>query len=418
MPTHSRFVAAALALTLGSAAIAADWPQWRGPNRDAISVEAGLLKKWPAEGPAVLWRTDGIGMGYSTPSVAGGKIFLMSNEGLEAEFVRAYSLADGKLLWSSEKVGRVGNPGQQPSYPAARCTPAVDGDVLYAVGSDGDMVCLETATGKVKWKKSLRKDFAGKPGEWAYSESPVVDGNKVIVTPGGPEATVLALDKATGEVVWKYAAPGADEAGYSSPMIVELEGVRQVVQFIGKGLVGLDAATGKQLWSFADTSGRANMTTPVIRDGLIYTGGGLGLGGVAKVSKSGDAWTATKVYTDKKLPQSSGGSVLIGDYMYGASSAGLMCIEFKTGQVKWQDKSVGGCSIVAADGLLYLHGESGAVALVSPTPDGYKEIARFTPPNLPARTPKDKAYAHPVVVDGKLLIRDGRALICYDVKAK
>lgn len=410
----------ALIASLASASFAADWPQWRGPNRDGISAEAGLLKAWPADGPKQVWRIDGIGAGYSTPAVAGGRVYLMSNEGLDAEFVRCYSLADGKLVWSSEKVGRVGNPNQRPSYPAARCTPAIDGELLYAIGSDGDLVCLETATGKLKWKKSFRNDFGGKPGEWAYSESPLVDGNKVIVTPGGGQATVVALDKLTGNVIWKFASTNADEAGYSSPVVADIAGSRQIVQFIGKGVVGLDAATGTLLWTFADTVGRANMTTPIVHDNHVYTGGGLGSAGLAKITVEGGKWTATKVYieADKKLPVSSGGQVRVGDHVYGCTQTSLVCFEFKTGAIKWQDRSIGPSSISAAGDRLYLHSETGPVALVEASPEGYREHGRFTPPNLPAREAKDKAYAHPVIVEGKLLIRDGALLMCYDIAGR
>ncbi|QOV90249.1 PQQ-binding-like beta-propeller repeat protein [Humisphaera borealis] len=415
---YRRFFAVVISALLAPAALAADWPQWRGPNRDGISAEAGLLKAWPADGPKQVWRTDGIGAGYSTPAVAGGRVYLMSNEGLDAEFVRCYTLTDGKLVWSSEKVGRVGNPNQRPSYPAARCTPAIDGDLLYAIGSDGDLVCLETATGKLKWKKSFRNDFGGKPGEWAYSESPLVDGNKVIVTPGGGQATVVALDKLTGNTIWKFASPNADEAGYSSPVVAEIAGSRQIVQFIGKGVIGLDAATGTLLWTFADTVGRANMTTPIVHEGHVYTGGGLGTAGLAKISVNGGKWSAAMVYVDKKLPMSNGGVVRIGEYLYGSSQAGLTCAEFKTGAIKWSDRSIGPSALSAAGDRLYLHSETGTVALVEASPEAYREHGRFTPPNIPAREAKDKAYAHPVIVEGKLLIRDGASLLCYDIAGK
>ncbi|HEX8913300.1 MAG TPA: PQQ-binding-like beta-propeller repeat protein [Humisphaera sp.] len=422
MYRHSRpaVVAAALsALFAAAPAVAADWPQWRGVNRDGTSAEVGLLKEWPAGGPKLLWRAEKLGAGFSTPSVAGGKVFVIGNEGMDAEYVRAYSAADGKLVWSSQKVGRVGNPNQQPPYPAARATPTVDGDLVFALGSDGDLACLDAATGTLKWHKSLRKDFGGKPGDWAYSESPLVEGDRVIVTPGGADATVVALDKKTGEVAWKFASPDADEAGYGSPVVADIAGVRQVVNFLGKGVVGLDPATGKQLWKFAGTSGRANMTTPVVHDGLVYTAGGLAVGGAAKVTKGADGtWTATQVYADKKLPISSGGVVRVGDYGYGGTQQGVQCFDLRTGAIKWQEKGVGPASLAVADGRLYLHGEAGPLALVEPTPDGYRERGRFTPADLPPRAPTAKAYAHPVIADGKLFVRDGDVLLCYDVKAK
>ncbi len=397
---------------------ASDWPQWRGPNRDAVSAEKGLLQAWPADGPAQPWRANDIGAGYSTPAVAAGKVFLISNKGVESESVRAFSLADGKPIWTSRSIGRVGNPNQRPNYPAARGTPTVDGDLLYAVGSDGDVAAIKTATGEIVWTKSFRKDFGGMPGDWAYAESPLIDGSRLIVTPGGATSTVVALDKKTGEVLWKCAAPGGDDAGYASAVLAEIQGVRQIVQFLGKGAVGIDAATGKLLWSFADTSGRANITTPIVEGDLVFTAGGLGAGGVAKITLENGKWSATKLYTDKRLPQSAGGLVKVGGYLYGATQSGLACVDFKTGQVKWQDKSIGPASILYADNRLYLHGEDGRIALVEASSDRYKEAGRFMPPNLPERQAKDKAYPHPVIADGKLLIRDGEVLICYDVKGK
>ena len=193
---------------------AVDWPQWRGPNRDGISKESGLLKQWPAEGPKLIWKLSDIGSGYSTPAVVRGRLYLLANDGLENEFVQALETKDGKRIWST-RLGNVGNPKQQPNFPAARSTPTVVGDTLYALGSDGDLACLELASGKVKWQKSLRNDFAGKPGTWAYAESPLVDGDTLVCTPGGSEATIVGLDRTTGQVRWKCATPEGDEAAYS-----------------------------------------------------------------------------------------------------------------------------------------------------------------------------------------------------------
>src|SRR5437773_2685583 len=171
----------------------------------------------------------------------------MSNEGLDNEFVSALSVKEGKRVWST-RLGKVGNPQQKPSFPAARSTPTVEGELLYALGSDGDLACLEIATGKVRWHKNLRTDFGGKPGTWAYSESPLIDGEAVLCTPGGSEATLVALQKKTGEVIWKSGLPEGDEAAYASAIIVEAGGVRQCVQLLQKGLVGVEAKTGRFLW--------------------------------------------------------------------------------------------------------------------------------------------------------------------------
>ena len=192
-------MAATMSVLIASSftASADDWPQWRGPNRDGISNETGLLQEWPKEGPKMLWSVSNIGMGYSTPAIVGDKFYLLANEGLENESVKALHVKDGTPAWST-RIGNVGNPKQQPSFPAARSTPTVDGSFLYALGSDGDLACIEIATGKIQWQKSLRKDFGGKPGTWAYSESPLVDGDTVVCTPGGSEATLVALNKKTG----------------------------------------------------------------------------------------------------------------------------------------------------------------------------------------------------------------------------
>lgn len=228
------WIAVLTVLVTCDAAPAADWPQWRGPDRDGKSQEKGLLKQWPEAGPKLLWTIKDAGGGYSTPAVVGDRLYLMGNRGLDEEFVQARSVADGKLLWSVT-VGKVGNPKQQPPYPGSRSTPTVDGDVLYALGSDGDLVCLATADGKQRWKKNLRTDFGGKPGTWAYSESPLVDGERLVVTPGGPDATIVALDKKSGDAVWKSAVPGGDAAGYASVIVVDAGGKSSTCSSWGTG---------------------------------------------------------------------------------------------------------------------------------------------------------------------------------------
>ncbi|HEU4930657.1 MAG TPA: PQQ-binding-like beta-propeller repeat protein, partial [Pyrinomonadaceae bacterium] len=209
-----------------------DWPQWRGPQRSGVSSsETGLLRQWPAAGPKLLWQLNDIGDGYSTPAVVGNRIYVMSNRGMDNEFVQALSTADGKVIWTT-RVGNVGNPDQQPNYPKARSTPTIEGNFVYALGSDGDLACLEAKTGKIRWQKSLRKDFGGEPGDWAYAESPLVDGDLVVVTPGGAQATMAAVNKKTGAIVWKSAIPGGDKAGYASAIVVQGGGRRQCVQLL------------------------------------------------------------------------------------------------------------------------------------------------------------------------------------------
>ena len=409
-----------IAVSIGFAfftAVAADWPQWRGPQRNGISRETGLLQAWPKGGPGLLWQVKDIGEGYSTPAVIGSRLYLLSSRGLDNEYVQALSGKDGKPLWTT-RIGKVGNPDQKPSYPMARSTPTVDGALLYALGSDGDLVCLETATGKLHWQKSLRKDFGGQPGMWAYSESPLIDGDVLVATPGGAQATLVALNKKDGSVLWKCAVPGGDPAGYASAIVIQAAGFKQYVQFLDKGVVGMDAHTGRFLWRYAEPGkGPANMPTPIARDGYVYATAARVGGGMVRLKPEANGVAAEQVYYTRGLPYSVGGAVLLGDYLYGTTSEGLVAAEFVTGKVKWQAEGIGSGSIVYADGRLYVHGENGDVALVQATPEGYRETGRFTPPDQPKhRDAMEKAWAYPVVANGRLYIRDLGTLWCYDIK--
>jgi outer membrane protein assembly factor BamB len=397
-----------------------DWPQWRGPDRNGVSAETGLLKEWPKEGPKLAWEVKDIGSGYSTPAVVGERLFVLSNEGLENEFVQALNLRDGKRIWST-RLGNVGNPKQQPNFPAARSTPTVDGDALFALGSDGDVACLETTTGKVRWQKNLRKDFGGKPGDWAYAESPLIDGNTLVCTPGGSEATLVALNKSTGDVIWKCPVPGGDDAAYASAIVVEAAGSKQYVQMLKKGAVGVDAKSGKFLWRYDKTVSRygANIPTPVVDGGYIYTAGAGTGGGLIRLKAEEGSIQPEQVYFSPKLPTAIGGGVKLGDLTFGTTGEALVCFGFTSGEIKWEDRALGPASLCYADGRLYLHGENGEVALVDPSPDGYHEKGRFAPPDQPKRLNEmEKAWAYPVVVNGRLLLRDHNVLWCYDLRAK
>ncbi|MGH9628695.1 MAG: PQQ-binding-like beta-propeller repeat protein [Bryobacteraceae bacterium] len=400
-------------------AMAGDWPQWRGPERTGISQETGLLKQWPEQGPKLLWQVRDIGDGYATPAVAGRRLYLLSSRGMDDEFVQSLSIEDGKQIWST-RIGKVGNPDMEPPFPSARSTPTVDGDVLYALGSDGDLACLETATGKVLWQKSLRRDFDGKPGRWAYSESPLLDGDVLVVTPGGSEATLVALNKKTGAVIWKSAVPGGDAAAYSSAVAINAAGRKQYVQFLDKGVVGVDAKTGEFLWRYDRTStGPANIPTPVAQDGYVYSANARRFGGgLVQLHATGEGVTAEEVYFERAVPNTLGGQVLLDGYLYGTNSEGLVSAEFKTGKIMWQAGSGGPGAVLYADGHLYVHGEDGDVALVEAIPESYREKGRFTPPDQPKRVrSREMAWAYPVVANGRLYIRDLGTLWCYDVKA-
>lgn len=409
---------AMLALT-GSVLTAHDWPQWRGPQRNGHSIETGLLPAWPAEGPKLEWRVSGIGSGYAAPAVAGDRLYLLANEGFENEFVQALSAADGRRVWST-RLGNVGNPDQEPPFAAARSTPTVEGEVLYALGSDGDLACLETATGRLHWQRNLRRDFDGQPGAWAYSESPLIDGDLLICSPGGSRATVIALRKQTGQVVWQTALPEADTAAYASATVVEFGGIRQVVQLLEKGLVGIEAGTGRFLWRYprATSRFRANIPSPVAHEDTIYCGSAGTGGGAVRLRMLDNTFTAEELYFEAKMPTAIGGVVRIGDHLYGTTGQALLCLEFATGRLLWEERAIGAAALCVADGRLYLRGENGQVALADPSPDGYRERGRFRPPDQPERLgPMEKAWAYPAIANGRLYLRDHGTLWSYNIRA-
>ncbi len=383
---------------------AANWPQWRGPNRDGISNETGLLKQWPAEGPPLVWKASGAGGGYSSFSVANGKLYTMGLRG-DREFVIAFDVATGKEAWSTAHGGAFRNDrGDGP-----RGTPTVDGDRVYALGGDGDLSALDARSGKLIWSKNVLKEFGGSNITWGISESPLVLGNKVLVNAGGPGASIVALNKANGAMIWKSQS---DKAGYSSAIPLELNGTTQVVFFTGQRAVGLDAKDGRLLWEYGKPSNRvANIATPIARANRVFISSDYGTGG--GVVEIGADNSAKEIWFTQDMRNHHSSSVLIGDYLYGFSSAILTAMRFDTGEIAWRDRSVGKGSLVFADGNLYCFSEKGVVGLVEATPTGYKEKGRFQiqQGSLPT-------WTHPVVVGGRLYIRDQDTIYAYDVKQK
>lgn len=382
----------------------ATWPQWRGPNRDGISKETGLLKQWPAEGPALLWKAAGAGSGYSSFSVANGRIYTMGLRG-DREFVMAFDSATGKEAWATAHGGKFENDrGNGP-----RGTPTVDGDRVYALGGNGDLSALDAKTGKLIWSKNVLKEFGGSQIRWGISESPLVVGNKVLVNPGGQGASVVALNKNDGSVIWKSQSDGA---GYSSAIPLQVNGGTQVIFFTDARAVGLDLNDGKLLWDYSRPSNNvANIATPIARANRVFISSDYGTGGgVVEIKPDGKA---QEIWFTKEMRNHHSSSVLIGDHLYGFSSAILTAMKFDTGEVVWRDRSVGKGSLVYADGLLYCFSEKGVMGLVEATPTGYVEKGRFTIQmgNLPT-------WTHPVVAGGRLYLRDQDTIYAYDVKQK
>ncbi len=404
-----------------------DWPQWQGPDRTAVSKETGLLQVWPQNGPLLAWKVKGLGGGYSAPSIAAGRILGMSNRGND-EVVWALAETDGKELWAT----RLGSAYTRQRMPQGKegpgCTPTIDGDVAYALGGGGDLVCLRVADGKIVWRKSLTADFGGTVPTWAYRESPLIDGDKLIVTPGGREATLAALNKKTGAVVWKAQVPGGDAASYSSAIAIDFGGQRQYVQLLSRGLVSVAAENGKFLWRYDAPANRngINITTPLYHDGEVFATSAYGAGGgLVKLSKDDKGGVkAQEVYLTRKMQNHHGGVILLDGYLYGASGGNeggyLACLEFQTGKVMWDERDKPGRrgvkkgSVAFADGRIYYRQEDGTMILFEPSPKQYLERGRFEQPD---RTDKP-AWPHPVIANGKLYLRDQDVLLCYDVKAK
>jgi len=393
---------------------AADWPQWRGLHRDALSPETGLLKNWPADGPPLAWKISGLGAGYSTVSVDHGRLYTVGDRG-EESFAQAFKETDGKELWSG-KLGKAGAAGWG-GFAGPRSTPTVDGELEFVLGQWGELACYEANTGKPRWQKNLVEDFGGKRPEWGFAESPLVDGDRVIFTPGGKDGAVVALDKRTGAVVWR-STEFTDDAHYASLVLAEIGGVRQYVQLTSESVAGIAAADGKLLWRAPRKGATAVIPTPIVHENFVYVTSGYGAGcNLFEITATSGKFTAKQVYANKVMVNHHGGVLRWKDHVYGYSeSKGWTCQEFATGKEVWQVKDkLGKGSLIYADDRLYLRQEDGkgTVALIEASPAGYQERGRFDPP---ARSDKN-SWSHPVIANGKLYLRDQDALLCYELKA-
>jgi outer membrane protein assembly factor BamB len=405
-------------------AFADDWPQWQGPDRNAMSKETGLLQEWSKGGPTLAWEIKGLGGGDSAPSVSGGRLFGMSNRG-GYEVVWALSEKDGKTLWTTN-LGPAFNQDWPQGKEGPGCTPTVDGDLVYVEGLGGNVDCLRTKDGSIVWRASLTQDFGGEVPNWSYRESPLVDGDKVILTPGGPGATLVALDKNTGKTIWKSQVPGNPKAAYSSPIAIDFGGQRQYVQFTQKALIGVAASDGKFLWRYGRAANGfgVSCSTPIYHDGEVFAASAYGAGGgLVKLSKDADGkFTAEEIYLSKKMQNHHGGMILLDGSLYGANGGNeggaLVCLDFQTGKVLWDERDdaehrAPKGSVAYADGRIYYRTEAGPVLLIEPSPKSYIERGRFEQPDR-SRLP---AWSHPVIANGKLYVRDQDILFCYDVKA-
>ncbi len=412
---------ACAALVSATPAFSADWPTFRGSDRSGISTESDLLSDWPEAGPKLLWRADGAGRGYASASIADGQVYTLGDGSSLAsdddEYLFCFNDADGKLLWST-KTGSAWNEGQ-PTWQGSRATPTVAGDRVFVLTPSGVLYSCATSDGKVQWKKDLKADFGGKKADgWGYSESPLVDGDQVVCTPGGEQATIIALNKNDGSLIWKAVHPGDKGAGHSSIVPTELAGTKMYVQNTGGGPIGVAAKSGQLLWAYDMEPPTAFIPSPVIKDDLVFSTAGYGLGGalIRVVPKGNGKFEVEEIYSSNpKLANKQGGFVLVGDYLYGGADGSnrVLCIELTSGDVKWESRGAGRNSIsaAAANGRLYLHFSDGTMVLAEVNPEEYVEVSKFETPDTDDRP----AWALPAIANGRLYLREGDSIFCYDI---
>jgi outer membrane protein assembly factor BamB len=412
------FILFLLLVSAASAEQPADWPQWRGPNRDAICRETGLLQSWPEDGPPLLWKVTGLGGGYSTPAIHRGRICGLSYRGSD-EVVWCLDAATRRELW----VRRIAAKGRVGYNEGSRGTPTLDAGRLYVVGVSGDVACLDVADGRILWSRNFERDFGGRMmSGWGFSESPLIDGEKVIVTPGGDAAALVALDKTTGRTLWQAAVPDGGGAGYGSPMLAEVGGVRMAINWLGRALVGVAVDDGRLLWQYARTANQtANIPTVIVRGDTVFCSTAYNTGSaVLRLERTADGVRAVEVaFVPPRVFQNHhGGVVLVGEHIYGGhgtNGGAPTCLEFTTGKLAWkQDRSAGGGSaaVLYADGHLIFRWQDGTLGLIEANPERYKLKGSFRPKDRP----NANAWAHPVIVDGRLYLRDQDLLLCYDLR--
>jgi outer membrane protein assembly factor BamB len=394
-------------VTMGAQSAPAEWFQWRGPNRDGHSAETGLLKDWPANGPPQVWRTTGAGTGFASFSASGGKLFTLGARG-NVEYVIAFDAASGKRLWETPNGQRFRNEmGDGP-----RSTPTVEGNRLYAFGGTGELSCLDTATGSKIWSVNVVQQFGGSTPYWGYSESPLIVGDRIVLNAGGRKASIVAVNKQDGTTFWQN---HNDAAGYSSPMLLRTGSLQQVVFFTGQRALAVDPRDGRLLWSYNRASNNtANIATPIVKGNRVFFSSDYGTGAaLVDVKAAGNVASAEEVYFTREMRNHHASSVVVGDYLYGFSSSILTALKFDTGDLAWRHRSVGKGSLIYADQRLYLYSEQGTIGLAEASPTEYREHGRFSIQQTGPPT-----WSHPIITNGRLIIRDQDNVYAYDIRTK
>ena len=401
----------------------ANWPQFRGPNRDGVSPSTGLLTKWPAGGPKKLWTATGAGRGYSSCSIADGKLYTMgdapSTANDEDEYLLCFDAATGKQLWK-KRLGKAWTGGPN-DWQSSRSTPTIDGDHIYALTAHGVLFCCQTNGGNVEWKVNLKDEFGGDKGDsWGYGESVLIDGDRVVCTPGKSENTMVALNKMTGEKIWGASRADDRGAGHASIQVSEVGGVKVYVNTTASGALGVRASDGELMWSYPIDKTIAVIPSPIVRGDLVFFTAGYGRGGalIRQVPKD-DGVDMEEIYPlNKKLENKHGGVVLVGDKLYGDSGDKGMpfCADLMTGDIEWKERGgeKGSAAFTAADGHLYIFYQNSVLVLAKASADGYEVAGKI---ELETDSDTRPTWAHPVITDGKLFIRQDDKIFCYDVSA-
>ncbi len=396
-----------LSLVEGALVKAQDWPQWRGPQRSGLSTETGLLKDWPAAGPTQVWSISGLGEGYGSLAIKGDRILLQGTTG-GASVVFCLSRQNGRIIWSTALGPKVSESrGNGP-----RATPTIDEDRVYVLTENGDLACLRLRDGSSIWRKNILREFGASNPHWMISESPLIDGDRVIVSPGGQSAGMVAFNKMNGARVW-VTQDLSDEAAYSSPILVNVGGIQTLLNFTANAAVGIRAADGKLMFRYERAAnGTANCATPIYADNRVFFSSAYGTGGaLLKLRAEGGMVKADEVYFTREMMNHHGGMVLVNGYLYGFSNSILTCLEFSTGVKQWSHRSVGKGSLTYADGMLYLVGENHLVGLAEANPKAYVEHGRFQIEDLGR-----PSWAHPVIAGGQLFVRNQGNLTVYNIR--
>ena len=387
------------------------WPQWRGPNRDNISLEKGLLKEWPEGGPPPSWRVDGIGEGIAAVSIAGGQVYTLGYLE-EGEFVTALDQQIGKRLWMT-RIGPKVNENPLMRWLGQR-SPTVDRDRLYAVTTGGRLVCLHTRNGRELWSKDYPNDFGSKRPSWGICDYPLVDGDNLICTPGSEQASIVALDKRTGKEIWRTVVPDAGRTAYTAMVVAEAGGVRQYVTFLDRALVGLNASDGRLLWTYDKVANRtANSNTPLVLGDRLLAGSGYGTGlALLKLTAQDKSVEANEVYFQRVgVNTFQDSSLVVGDHLFVGENLGVTCLDWKTGQRIWTARSRNG-EFTYAEDRLYLRDGAGQVSLAEVSSKAYAAKGSFLIPDAV----KTRGATSPVIAGGRLYLRDDNKLLCYDIR--